>query len=497
MVHFYIIGVYSRGPVNSKVKRRLQLNRMSLEMRTYGLNAAKRVKRNKLMKIIHAYMLNIEEVEEDILKLKKKIREADDENDECIFDDDNDDWLSKKKKRMVEEMEEMNKTLDYLSMEYYKLTFMPTIARPPLAGTYVGGGRKCIEHFTDNACYNYFRFNRDDLIELIRCLGLERNGKLRLNNGAYLRYEEVVLFSLHRFSTEGGTFQQSANLIFDGTRHYSVYCRAFNWFCEYIIERFEKLLTDNLDYWVEYFPLFADSIRKKVNSMCQYPEGHAKYFYYEFDDFTIALFFDCCVSEIARPGSGPLEGGGPGAPRDRVGVNGNLTTLQQAFFNNWKKYHGLKHLTIENCFGMCTYIWGPDSFIRNDNRLVNESGINNLLWECQQGRRRIYSVYGDRIFVSTRCVSRAFTGDVTPQQLHINSCMSAVRIANEWDYGLTSKKFPFINTPNKMKILKHSNVKNYYKIATLLRNANACCYGTEASLYFNLTPPSLSNYFHV
>ena len=397
-------------------------------------------------------------------------------------------------------LDEKNEKLDYLLMEYYKLHYLPSVPRHPLrSAQYLGGGRSCIEHFSEDSCYNYFRFTKDDLIELMRCLRLPREGKQYLDNGAYLMYEEIVLFSLHRFSTQGGSMQLSAELIFDGRRHYTAYSRGFNWFCEYLLQRFSYLLTDNFEYWVQYFPMFAEAIRKKVNSKCAYPVGHEKYFYFKRGDFRVFGFFDCCVSEISRPGTGPLAGGGPGAPRGRVvGENGVSIQEQEAFFNNWKKYCGLKHLTIESIFGMCIYLYGPDSFIRNDNRLVNESGVNNLLERAQLNwYHELYSVYGDRIFVCDTCISRAYSGDPTPRQLHINSCMSSVRIANEWNYGLTYIKFPFVNTPSKLKLKSHPNVAHYYKIATLLRNANACCYGTGASLYFDVTPPSLSHYFRL
>ena len=55
--------------------------------------------------------------------------------------------------------------------------------------------------------------------------------------------------------------------------------------------------------------------------------------------FKVTAFIDDNVSRTCRPGGGPMEEG-PDAPRYD-------NEIQAAFYNGWKKYHGIKWQCIE------------------------------------------------------------------------------------------------------------------------------------------------------
>jgi len=62
-----------------------------------------------------------------------------------------------------------------------------------------------------------------------------------------------------------------------------------------------------------------------------------------------------------------------------------------------------------------------------------------------------------------------------------------VRIAIEWNYGVTSGLFKYLCNHRKLKVLASHSVANIYTLATLLRNCHVILYGCQSSNYFELT----------
>jgi hypothetical protein len=73
--------------------------------------------------------------------------------------------------------------------------------------------------------------------------------------------------------------------------------------------------------------------------------------------------------------------------------------------------------------------------------------------------------------------------------------MTKIRVANEWDYGITSNSFPFIADEKSQKIRKTPFVSRYYFVATLIRNAHMCLYKGVTASYFDCSALSLEDYF--
>ena len=72
--------------------------------------------------------------------------------------------------------------------------------------------------------------------------------------------------------------------------------------------------------------------------------------------------------------------------------------------------------------------------------------------------------------------------------------MKKARIAVEWSFGDVVAYFAFMDFKKNLK-LGLQPIGKMYRFCVLLKNARACLYGNLTSVYFDLTPPSLGDYF--
>ena len=84
--------------------------------------------------------------------------------------------------------------------------------------------------------------------------------------------------------------------------------------------------------------------------------------------------------------------------------------------------------------------------------------------------------------------------NLTNDQIEWNKSMSAVRVSVEWIFGDIINYFKFMDLKKKLKI-GLSAVGKMYLICGLLHNAWASLYKTVTSKYFDISPPSLGEYF--
>ena len=126
---------------------------------------------------------------------------------------------------------------------------------------------------------------------------------------------------------------------------------CFKLFILHMINNWGYLLTNNFDWWVNRLPMCAWAIRRKAAELgLHWPPDEI---------FTIAAFTDNTMEACCRPGGGPAAGGGRDAPR-------NDPNLQRAWYNGWKKLHGLKFQTVDLPNGMNAPVWGPFSVRHTD-----------------------------------------------------------------------------------------------------------------------------------
>jgi hypothetical protein len=111
-----------------------------------------------------------------------------------------------------------------------------------------------------------------------------------------------------------------------------------------------------------------------------------------FCPFPIFAFIDCSIDKISRPLSGPA-GDFVGAPR-KAGED----EAQRSVYTNYKKLHGIKVETVMLPNGIST-LFGPTSArIHDVGGVLQMSGLDNYLWNIQQGQEHIYCGFGDGIY---------------------------------------------------------------------------------------------------
>jgi len=172
--------------------------------------------------------------------------------------------------------------------------FAPKVLGPPRE-------KRTILSFSCGECWRRFRFRRRDLPRLLRVLGLE-NFEVQLGKHGTFSGEEILLYSLNRLTTCTSHADLSDTFNTDQANLSAMY----NFFLSYVYDRFAYLLKDNLVYWSQHFPYFAECIRKKFNatSGLNIVPGN----------FKVVAFHDDTVLGCCRPGGGPAQRG-VNAPR--------------------------------------------------------------------------------------------------------------------------------------------------------------------------------------
>ena len=85
-------------------------------------------------------------------------------------------------------------------------------------------------------------------------------------------------------------------------------------------------------------------------------------------------------------------------------------------------------------------------------------------------------------------------GILTPMTEEYNAEMSSIRVTVEWLFGNIINDFKFLDFKKDLKI-GMSSVGKMYLVCALLHNIRTCLYGKSTSEFFELSPPSLQDYF--
>ena len=104
-------------------------------------------------------------------------------------------------------------------------------------------------------------------------------------------------------------------------------------------------------------------------------------------------------------------------------------------------------------------------------------------------------VYGDPAYPLRVHLQAPFRHEVLTDQMEAhNASMSAVRSSVEWLFGVIINYFKCLAFFKNVKI-GLSSVGKLYIVSALLQNALTCLYGNKTSLFFDLEPPTLEEYF--
>ena len=342
--------------------------------------------------------------------------------------------------------------------------------------------RRTIDSFTDEEIPVYFRFrSKEQLHRLMR--GFQIPMQVKLKTGNIFEGEELLLVSLYRLHRPTTLSEGSFKLIF-GMGHTAV-SMAFNAFLDFMVDKWSYIIMDNLNFWLPYLPDCAQAIRDKcLDKGCHFPDARSP------GGLRVAAFIDNTMNATCRPGGGPARDGRD-APR-------NDPLIQRAWYNGWKKLHGMKYQTLDMPNGMNLHVWGPISVRHNDLTSLRDSDINQKIVDMQINQPFQWVIYGDSAYVhvpDSHILARHHNENNTDRQNLENKCLSACRECIEWDYGDVGKMWSMVDYKKVLK-MQLMPVKNIYLTALILRNAYVTMNGGTTPEYFNMTPPTFEVWVH-
>ncbi len=166
--------------------------------------------------------------------------------------------------------------------------------------------------------------------------------------------------------------------------------------------------------------------------------------------------------------------------------------LQQAWYNGWKKLHGMKYQTVNLPNGMNFDVFGPVSVRHNDLFTLYHSDIDAKLRQLQVNQRQKFSIYGDSAYILydvDYVKARHNFQNNTPRQILENRVLSSCRQTIEWDYGNLATMWSYLDFKKVLR-MRRMKIANAYISGLILRNANNTFYGCNTSLFFKCLPPS-------
>ena len=143
---------------------------------------------------------------------------------------------------------------------------------------------------------------------------------------------------------------------------------------------------------------------------------------------------------------------------------------------------------------------------QSDSSLVNMSAVDQYLQDLQQNvfNGRLYTAYGDKIFNTSVCITRAHVGDrlnpMTDQQELENRIMNAVRITIEHAFAVLCNRWKIMTQYDAFKLdIEHPHAKELLVVSYLLSNVCVTLQGSQVcgTGTFSCNPPSLEEYLEL
>ncbi|XP_070536586.1 uncharacterized protein [Ptychodera flava] len=303
-----------------------------------------------------------------------------------------------------------------------------------------------LDQFSDDECFEFFRFAKPDLTRLHDGLSLPE--KIVGYNGTAATSMEALLILLRRLAYPN----RWCDLVTFFQRDEPELSIIFNTIVEHIYEEFGHLLTSLNLVWLDLVT-FAEAVHNKGATLDN-----------------CWGFIDGTARSISRPTSG-----------------------QGVVFSGHKRTHCLKFQSIQAPNGLIAHMFGPIEGSRHDAFMLGESEVLPKL-EQLQNDGPMMCVYGDPAYPLRPELMGPFKGaHLTPQQQIFNRSMSEVRVCVEWGFAKIITLFAFLDFKKNQKLYLQP-VAMYFLVATILTNCHTCLYGSETSTFFDLQPPTLEMY---
>jgi hypothetical protein len=334
---------------------------------------------------------------------------------------------------------------------------------------------RLIDSFSDDEIRGLFRFeSKEQLHRLL--IGFQFPKTFQAAEGNIFSGEEILLCGLYRLHCVNVLGDDGWVAVFGMVE--SVASRACILFIDFLWNWWSYLLFDHMHYWLDKIPSMAEAIRLKMEEKnCPFLPG----------EFPFFAFIDNTMNATCRPGGGPA--------RDGIHAPRNNPEIQRAWYNGWKKFHGLKWQTIDLPNGMNFKVDGPFSCRDNDITTLNSSAILlKLQVLLEMNQLHFYRIYGDSAYiVIDEGPLSARHQNPNPRQVLENKAMSSCREVIEWDYGDIGRYFKLLDYKHVLQIRKMP-VARMCICAILLRNALVTMNGCNTSVYFCCTPPTFEEW---
>ena len=145
--------------------------------------------------------------------------------------------------------------------------------------------------------------------------------------------------------------------------------------------------------------------------------------------------------------------------------------------------------------GLICNLSGPYEGERYDSTMLQELGVLTNLRRFAFHNDDPLCIFGDPAYPLGVHLQGPFKeANLTPDMVAYNKAMSEVRVSVKWMFGNITKYFNFVDFKRQMKI-HLSAIGKTYVVFAVLENARCCLYSNIVSTYFELSPPSLNEYF--
>lgn len=170
---------------------------------------------------------------------------------------------------------------------------------------------------------------------------------------------------------------------------------------------------------------------------------------------------------------------------------------QQECYNGHKRVHALKYQSVVTPNGLIANLFGPIEGRRHDSFLLSESQLLPALALKNENFNEPYYIYGDPAYPVRVELQGPYKGSrLTPEQREFNKQMSNCRVSVEWCFGKVLSLFAFVDYKKNQRLFLQP-LSKYFKMAVLLTNIHTCFYGSQTSVFFNVSPPNVEDYLRI
>ena len=313
--------------------------------------------------------------------------------------------------------------------------------------------------------HNTFRFHQNHAPAVMRCLGIQPDMIYRCDNGYRFHAEEGFLIMLMRMAS----YHRLTDMESEFGIYYDEIDRVFLTMLDMIVEENYEKLFDNIDYFVPRLETYNHAIRNKILTDAEFNDLGIQLFPCAHDT---ALFCDGTRWEVARP-----------------------IVHQNRLYNGKDRVHCFEFQGISAPDGMIVDLYGPVPGRHHDQWMLDHSIFNERLAHAQAGLPIQFKAYSDKGYANDTHIYAAYRGQNLPLPLRLeNYFMSMQRIGIEWAFNKVCMISAFVDSYKVQKV-QLSAVGKVYWLAAILANANTRLYGSEASTYWGVKPPTLGSYF--